>query len=601
MLGTKGQHVPHGAALTAALGRASWQKSLATLQQAKLAGVEVNIVHLGATMASFGKAAKWEVAVALLSSIPLFEVPPNILVLNSLMMALDKARQWEVALSCFDEMSAACLQADVITLNSLVSCCSRAEAWQEALSIFDSFENWQVQRDRISFNSAMYACERVSCIQPDVISFNTVLGALEASGHWPLSLSLLQERSKCWPADPVAVGVVVACCEASRAVSAAVRLARAHAVQVPTPNAIALPECRGEVQADDASDGSFEHTSVLLEEVTEAFVAAQLPRGAVVVDCTLGGAGHSQALLEALPHVRLFGIDRDSLALQAAARRLAPLAHDDRLKLVQGNFADFPRLLQESGERPLCHGLLADLGVSSPQLDRFDRGFSFRGDGPLDMRMDTEDTKARTAAWYIRNLQPKQLANYIRDFGEEAPEFAELVAEELCAAKPARTREAVKIIEECARQACLPAGRVHVATRTFQALRILVNGELQALESLLLAAEKNLAPGGLLAIITFHSLEDDMVRRKVRGSALARGSREDSLWIPAGSREGLRPSDAELHNNARSRSARLRLAVRAGRTATSPGEKDDTLAVNQQRLASMNVQRLEHDPLTVMT
>eukprot|EP00435_Cladocopium_sp_Y103_P044435 s504_g12.t1 len=242
-----------------------------------------------------------------------------------------------------------------------------------------------------------------------------------------------------------------------------------------------------------------------------------------------------------------------------------------RVRLVQGNFAEFPSFLQNifTDERPTCHGLLADLGVSSPQLDCFDRGFSFRGDGPLDMRMDTMDERVHTAAWHISHSQPKQLAKCICDFGDEEPAFAKLVAEALCNAKPQRTREAVEIIEECARQASMTPGKVHVATKTFQALRILVNGELGALETLLANAEQYLAPGGLMAIITFHSLEDDLVRRKVRGEALARGSHEmsrSSVWIPAGSREGLRPSDAEVARNARSRSARLRLAVRAGRT-----------------------------------
>ncbi|CAJ1414761.1 unnamed protein product [Effrenium voratum] len=383
-------------------------------------------------------------------------------------------------------------------------------------------------------------------IEPDAISFNTALGAVDkGGGGWPVALCLLEERHS---PDRVSAAVVVACCEASRAVAPAVRVARRCIQETQEP--VVLPALQEVVP-------SFEHTSVLLQEVLEAFAAVQ---PALVVDCTLGGAGHGKALLEALPQVRLLGIDRDPAALAAAAERLAPFG-SDRVHLARANFAQLPEALQASGFDLPCEGLLADLGVSSPQLDRGERGFSFRLDGPLDMRMDASDG-IRPASWYIANLPPQQLAAHLCELGEEEPGFAQRVAEALCAAKPQRTREAALIIEECARD--LPRGRVHVATKTFQALRILVNGELSALEGLLQNAEDVLVPGGLLAIITFHSLEDDLVRRKVRGTSLARGGGQTSCWIPAGSREGLRPSEGEVASNPRSRSARLRLAVRAG-------------------------------------
>ncbi|CAJ1382538.1 unnamed protein product [Effrenium voratum] len=764
-----------------------------------------------------------------------------------------------------------------------MSCCSRADAWRQAVSVFASFAAWQVQRDRISFNSALRACQGcwplalqllqempAAGIEPDAISFNTALGAVDkGGGGWPVALCLLEERHS---PDRVSAAVVVACCEASRAVAPAVRVARRCIQETQEP--VVLPALQEVVP-------SFEHTSVLLQEVLEAFAAVQ---PALVVDCTLGGAGHGKALLEALPQVRLLGIDRDPAALAAAAERLAPFGSDRQspacgvcrsdyhgwkgldgdivthglpftpghelsgvvVKLGQGttkfqvgdrvavpfilscgncrycakgrpticeaqaqpgftmpggfaefvavpradlnvslmppkvsflqaaalgcrmttayravvqqgrlsagetvavfgcgglglsavmiavaavenvrvlavdtseeacrkaielgawhafnategdahvrakvaevtggmgcdltldaagfaatcenaahcvrrggrmvqvglplhgrepcmpmarvanqeieiigshglaardmpqllsmvaagkllpeklvlrevsleegaqaieamekgsplgitmitrfkegseppekraktacvhlaraNFAQLPEALQASGFDLPCEGLLADLGVSSPQLDRGERGFSFRLDGPLDMRMDASDG-IRPASWYIANLPPQQLAAHLCELGEEEPGFAQRVAEALCAAKPQRTREAALIIEECARD--LPRGRVHVATKTFQALRILVNGELSALEGLLQNAEDVLVPGGLLAIITFHSLEDDLVRRKVRGTSLARGGGQTSCWIPAGSREGLRPSEGEVASNPR--------------------------------------------------
>ncbi|CAE8647908.1 unnamed protein product, partial [Polarella glacialis] len=287
--------------------------------------------------------------------------------------------------------------------------------------------------------------------------------------------------------------------ERGRALASAVRFAKSAAlgfksVRAPAGNYVAT-ELHEESQLPSTT--SFVHASVLLDEVVEAFVAAELGPGSLVVDCTLGGGGHSEALLQQLPQIRLLGIDRDPLALEAAGRRLARFGA--RVELAHGNFADIRKLLLQSSllhasmqpgrsksKTASCSGILADLGVSSPQLDLPERGFSFRAQGPLDMRMDPSDPDVKPAAWYLENLSASQLAGHIQELGGEDSAFAKAVAEKLTLLRPRTTLEAAKIVEE---QAGLlrapvqdPSGRqsVHPATKTFQALRILVNGELES-------------------------------------------------------------------------------------------------------------------------
>ncbi|MFM7170956.1 MAG: 16S rRNA (cytosine(1402)-N(4))-methyltransferase RsmH [Cyanobium sp.] len=291
----------------------------------------------------------------------------------------------------------------------------------------------------------------------------------------------------------------------------------------------------------------FTHQSVLAAEVVEAFAALPLALGggpSRLVDCTLGGGGHSALLLEAHPTLEVIGLDQDPQARAAAAVRLA--SWGERLRIVPCNFAAF------QPEQPV-QGVLADLGVSSPQLDGGERGFSFRSEGPIDMRMNPETVE--TAASLLDRLEETALADLLYGFGEERLSrriARRLVAER--ASRPWRERSTAELAYAIA--GCYPPkarhGRIHPATRSFQALRIAVNDELGALEGLLQCAPDWLVPGGLLAIISFHSLEDRRVKQ-----AFLRDSRLERL-----TRKPITAAEPELEANPRSRSAKLRVARR---------------------------------------
>jgi 16S rRNA (cytosine1402-N4)-methyltransferase len=281
--------------------------------------------------------------------------------------------------------------------------------------------------------------------------------------------------------------------------------------------------------------------------VRQAFAA--LPAGAGeapprLIDATLGGGGHSALLLQDHPRLEVIGLDQDATARAAAAARLAPWA--DRLQIVATNFAAY------SPATPV-QAVLADLGVSSPQLDRPERGFSFRAEGPIDMRMNPE--AGETAAQLLDRLEEGPLADLLFQFGDER--LSRRIARRLVAereAKPWAERSTSELAYAVA--GCYPPkarrGRIHPATRSFQALRIAINDELGALERLLQRAPDWLAPGGLLAIISFHSLEDRLVKQAFLADArLERITRRPLVADPA-----------EAEANPRCRSAKLRLARR---------------------------------------
>ena len=292
---------------------------------------------------------------------------------------------------------------------------------------------------------------------------------------------------------------------------------------------------------------AFAHLPVLTDAVRQVFAA--LPAGAGeapprLIDATLGGGGHSALLLEDHPRLEVIGLDQDATARAAAAARLAPWA--DRLRIVATNFAAY------SPDTPV-QAVLADLGVSSPQLDRPERGFSFCAEGPIDMRMNPE--AGETAAELLDRLEEGALADVLFQFGEER--LSRRIARRLVAereAKPWGERSTSELAYAVA--GCYPPkarrGRIHPATRSFQALRIAVNDELRALERLLRHAPDWLVPGGLLAIISFHSLEDRLVKQ----AFLADGRLERITRRP------LVADPAEAEANPRSRSAKLRLARR---------------------------------------
>jgi 16S rRNA (cytosine1402-N4)-methyltransferase len=283
------------------------------------------------------------------------------------------------------------------------------------------------------------------------------------------------------------------------------------------------------------------HVPVLVREVVTLL---RPERGGVFVDCTLGLGGHARALLEA-GATRVIGIDRDRSALETAAARMGALA--DRLEPVHADYRTLPALLDARGVERV-RGVLADLGVSSMQLDAEGRGFSFRRDEPLDMRMD--QTGGRTAADLVNQAGETELADAIYAFGEER--HSRRVARAIVAARPITTTGQLASV---VRRAVPTRGwqRIDPATRTFQALRIWVNGELDGLDRFVQDAADRLDPGGRLAVITFHSLEDRIVKHTMRALAAEAPGAFRVL-----TKKPIVPADDEVAANPRSRSAKLR-------------------------------------------
>lgn len=303
---------------------------------------------------------------------------------------------------------------------------------------------------------------------------------------------------------------------------------------------------------------TFAHTPVLLREVLE--LAAPVP-ARLIVDCTVGGGGHARALLEQQPAARLLGLDRDPAALAAAYANLASFG--DRVRLVHARFAELEACLADAalGAPDL---VLADLGVSSHQLDAGERGFSFRADGPLDMRMDP--TTGESAADLVARIGEGALADAIYQLGEER--HSRRVARAILAARPATTAELAAAVRRV-----VPKSKdgIDPATRTFQALRMLVNGELDELAAWLAAIPRVLAEGGVAMAISFHSLEDRAVKSAFREAARACiCPPELPACVCGGQRATLevltpRPLVAradEAAANPRARSAKLRAARR---------------------------------------
>jgi 16S rRNA (cytosine1402-N4)-methyltransferase len=274
-------------------------------------------------------------------------------------------------------------------------------------------------------------------------------------------------------------------------------------------------------------------------------------RGGVFVDCTVGLGGHARALLEAGAS-RLIGLDRDPAAVAAARDALSGFG--DRVDVVHADYRRIAAVLDERGVAKV-DGVLADLGVSSMQLDAPGRGFSFRQDDPLDMRMDT--TVGPTAAEALRDVDERTLADVIYEFGEER--HSRRVARLIVAARERGPIETTGQLAEIVRRAIPRKGytRIDPATRTFQAIRIWLNRELEGLDSFLGVAVRRLADGGRMAVITFHSLEDRIVKHTLRALAAEHGGLRIRTKRP------LVPSEAEIGRNPRARSAKLR-AVEMG-------------------------------------
>jgi 16S rRNA (cytosine1402-N4)-methyltransferase len=303
------------------------------------------------------------------------------------------------------------------------------------------------------------------------------------------------------------------------------------------------------------------HTPVLLAEVLAGLEVRVDGR---YCDATFGRGGHTAAILAALgPAGRVFAIDRDPEAIAAGRERFAA---EPRLTLIRGSFVQLEQLVRAAGLAGELHGVLLDLGVSSPQFDEARRGFSFMQDGPLDMRMDNES--GQSAAQWLARASEREIADVLFKLGEE--KFSRRIARAIVA-----TRAATPLVTT--RQlADLVAGAVptrepgkHPATRTFQAIRIHVNGELDAVAAVLPQAVSLLAPGGRLCVISFHSLEDRLVKRFMRRESLGDPVYAELPVVPPHARPRLRliggatlPTAAEVERNVRARSAVLRVAER---------------------------------------
>jgi 16S rRNA (cytosine1402-N4)-methyltransferase len=306
------------------------------------------------------------------------------------------------------------------------------------------------------------------------------------------------------------------------------------------------------------------HVPVLVNEV---IAALQLHECETAVDGTFGAGGYTRAMLSAGAG-QVIGFDRDPDAIAAGAS----LVPDPRLTLVGENFSQMDRVLEQRGIGPV-DAIALDIGVSSMQVDRAERGFSFQADGPLDMRMSQSGL---TAAEFLNSAEEADIARVLRDYGEEPR--ARAIARAIVAARPVeRTGELAAIVRRAA--GFRPGQKSDPATRTFQAIRIHLNSELDELEQGLAAAERSLRPGGRLAVVTFHSLEDRIVKRffRQRSGGTPAGSRhrpeQSDPREPTFERvaKPVSPTERELTANPRARSAKLRSAVRTAAPAWKDG------------------------------
>ncbi len=303
-----------------------------------------------------------------------------------------------------------------------------------------------------------------------------------------------------------------------------------------------------------------EHQPVLLQAVLEGLA---IRPGGTYIDGTYGRGGHSRAILQRLgPEGRLLAFDKDP---QACGQAWKELGREPRFRIRQGSFTQLASLLEEDGLMGRVDGILLDLGVSSPQLDEAARGFSFMREGPLDMRMDPQSGQS-TAEW-LASAEREEISRVLREYGEERHHWR-IAGAIIRAREIAPIQTTVQLAEIVAKAMPGPRQRIHPATRTFQALRIFINHELEDLEAVLPQALEALAPGGRLAIISFHSLEDRLVKRFMRDAARPPQDPRDMGPAPPALMhlvgKAIMADVEETEMNPRARSAVLRVAEKAG-------------------------------------
>ena len=317
-----------------------------------------------------------------------------------------------------------------------------------------------------------------------------------------------------------------------------------------------------------------EHDPVLVDRVVD-LIAPALERGGVVVDATVGRGGHARRILEAAPRAVLVGLDRDAEAVEKTGAELS--AFGDRVRLQRANFSELAAVLERFGIKKI-RGVLFDLGVASPQLDAPDRGFSFRADGPLDMRMDRGGRLS--ADDVVNRYEERELGRVIGRYGEER--FARRIARAIVAARPVRSTASLAEIVRSAIPAATRRTGGHPARRTFQAIRIEVNDELGSLEQTLPQTVDALEAGGRLVAISYHSLEDRIVKRFIAEQEGGCTCPPDFPVCRCGARASmralvrkpLRPTQTEIQRNQRASAAKLRAAERIDvEEAPEPGEQ----------------------------
>ncbi len=302
------------------------------------------------------------------------------------------------------------------------------------------------------------------------------------------------------------------------------------------------------------------HQSVLLEEVTKLFskpfMASPNP---ILLDLTFGAGGHTCSLLHQFSQLKAVGFDQDREAIENGIQRLNQEKLNERSRLVHANFSTFSSWWSKQNPPPCFQGILADLGVSSHQFDAARRGFSFRFEGPLDMRMDATNADIPTAADIVNHFSLEELVDVFQNYGEER--YSRKIAQRIVEQRASRPYRTTKDLEETCFLAYPPPERfkgIHPATRVFQALRIQVNQEMKSLESAILDLYQALAPNGVLAIISFHSLEDRIVKHAFK--ELMNKFQNEAIIL---TRKPLLPTAAEIERNSRSRSAKLRAIMKS--------------------------------------
>lgn len=297
-----------------------------------------------------------------------------------------------------------------------------------------------------------------------------------------------------------------------------------------------------------------EHYSVLLPETLASF-ANDTKTQKNFADMTFGGGGHTFAISDEFPEAKVFSVDQDNDALENGWAQIEKRNKKDKVILTKMNFSEFPEWFSKEHSDKKLDGIIMDLGVSSHHFDHFERGFSFREDAFLDMRMNQDDSKFHTAADVLNEMDETSIANLIFKYGEER--YSRRIAAAIVSFRKTQRLERTKELENIcfhAYPANLRHKKIHPATKTFQALRIFVNRELEVLEDSLDGMFELLAPGGVLAVISFHSLEDRIAKHKFKEIFQSHKNTAKIL-----TKKPIYPSEQELAENSRSRSAKLRL------------------------------------------